>query len=57
MSFSIEQVSLNKDAFAAYCCLRNQLWPMGDEVCEREAVEILGDSRGRFSLPVWMTAP
>lgn len=45
MSFSIEQVSLNTDAFAAYCRLRNQLWPMGDEVCEREAVEILGDSR------------
>jgi aminoglycoside 6'-N-acetyltransferase I len=50
MSFLIEQVSLNQvtlnnDAFAAYCRLRNQLWPMGDEVCEREAVEILGDSR------------
>jgi aminoglycoside 6'-N-acetyltransferase I len=45
MSFSIEQVSLNTDAFAAYCRLRNQLWPMGDDVCEREAAEIAGDSR------------
>jgi aminoglycoside 6'-N-acetyltransferase I len=45
MSFAIEPVHLNTDAFAAYCRLRNQLWPMGDEVCEREALEIMGNSR------------
>jgi len=45
MSFSIEQVQVTGDSFSAYCRLRNQLWPMGDAECEREAREILGDSR------------
>jgi aminoglycoside 6'-N-acetyltransferase I len=45
MSFSIQQVELHTDAFSHYCRLRNQLWPMGETVCEREAFEILGDSR------------
>jgi aminoglycoside 6'-N-acetyltransferase I len=45
MRFAIEPVQPNTDAFVAYCRLRNQLWPMGDEVCEREAAELLGNSR------------
>jgi aminoglycoside 6'-N-acetyltransferase I len=45
MSFSIERVQLNTDAFSAYCRLRNQLWPMGEDLCEREAAQIIGDSR------------
>jgi aminoglycoside 6'-N-acetyltransferase I len=45
MSFAIEQVQLNTDAFPAYCRLRNQLWPMGEAVCEREAMQVVGNSR------------
>lgn len=45
-AFSIEQVfHVATDAFAAYCRFRNQLWPMGEAQCEREAAQILADSR------------
>ena len=45
MSFSIAQVQLGADSISSYCRLRNQLWPLDEAVCEREAVEILGDIR------------
>ncbi|MGD0296468.1 MAG: aminoglycoside 6'-N-acetyltransferase [Bryobacteraceae bacterium] len=45
MNFSIEPVQPGTEAFRAYCSLRNQLWQMGEAVCEREALEILADSR------------
>jgi aminoglycoside 6'-N-acetyltransferase I len=45
MSFAVEPVHVNTDSFAAYCRLRNQLWPMRDAECEREAGEILRNSR------------
>jgi aminoglycoside 6'-N-acetyltransferase I len=45
MNFSIHQVQIGADSFSLYCRLRNQFWPMGETVCEREAVEILGDVR------------
>jgi aminoglycoside 6'-N-acetyltransferase I len=45
-AFSIEQVlQLNTDAFSAYCGLRNELWPMSDAECRREATQTTGDSR------------
>jgi aminoglycoside 6'-N-acetyltransferase I len=45
MNFSIDNVRRGADSFGAYCRLRNQLWPIGQAVCEREASEILLDPR------------
>lgn len=45
MNISIERVESNTNAFRAYCRLRNQFWPMGEDVCEREAAEIVASSR------------
>ena len=43
--FAIEPAQPDTGAFSAYCRLRNELWPMGAAVCEREALAILNDSR------------
>ena len=45
MSFSIERVQLQSDAFAAYWRLRALLWPMDDAQCEREAIEVVESPR------------
>lgn len=45
MSFSIERVHLQSDAFPAYWRLRALLWPMDDAQCEREAIEVAESPR------------
>lgn len=41
----IEQLQNGSNAFANYCRLRMQLWPMDESHCGQECIEILGSPR------------